>query len=42
MTNLTPGALERISREVLLALSVVGMVGAVLILCSAAGVKVFN
>jgi hypothetical protein len=42
MTNLTLGALERISREVLLALSLVAIVGAVLILCSAAGVKVFN
>jgi hypothetical protein len=42
MTHLRPGALERISREVLLALSVVAIVGAVLILCSAAGMKVFN
>ena len=41
MTNLTPGALERVSREVLLALSIVGLVGALLIICSAAGVKVF-
>jgi hypothetical protein len=41
-TKLAVGKFERLSREVLLALSVVGFVGAVLIFCSAAGVKFFN
>jgi hypothetical protein len=39
ITKLAVGRFERLSREILLALSVVGLVGAVLIFCSAAGVK---
>jgi hypothetical protein len=34
--------LERISQEFLLAISLVAMVGAVLIICSAAGVRFFS
>jgi hypothetical protein len=39
---LTPALLERISQEFLLAISLVAMVGAVLIICSAAGVRFFS
>jgi hypothetical protein len=39
---LTPKVLERISQEFLLAISLVAMVGAVLIICSAAGVRFFS
>jgi hypothetical protein len=39
ITKLAVGEYERLSREILLALSVIGFVGGVLILCSAAGVK---
>jgi hypothetical protein len=37
--KLTPAVLERISQEFLLTISLVAMVGAILIICSAAGVR---
>jgi hypothetical protein len=37
--KLTPTVLERISQEFLLTISLVAMVGAILIICSAAGVR---
>jgi hypothetical protein len=39
---LTPNVLERISQEFLLAISLVAVVRAVVIICSAAGVRFFS